>query len=100
MSWKQIRTIALSHLSAAELRAYVMTDSKLLLNAGWESDILAIELQAPVDLKCNFGPRICPSGRQDFRLVAIIWLPFFRSVLAAIPKIFIALLVLDLLRPR
>jgi DNA modification methylase len=51
LGWKQVPTIALSHLSEAERRAYVLADNKLALNAGWDRDILAIELQALVDLE-------------------------------------------------
>ena len=51
IGWKQVPTIALSHLSAAERRAYVLADNKLALNAGWDKEILAIELQALVDLE-------------------------------------------------
>lgn len=46
-----VPTIALSHLSAEERRAYVIADNKLALNAGWNREILAIELQALVDLE-------------------------------------------------
>ncbi len=45
-----VPTIKLSHLSATERRAYVLADNKLALNAGWDKEILAIELQALVDL--------------------------------------------------
>ena len=50
LGWKAVPTIALSHLSATERRAYVLADNKLALNAGWDRDVLAIELQALVDL--------------------------------------------------
>ena len=43
---KSVPTLALSHLSATERRAYVLADNKLALNAGWDKEILAIELQA------------------------------------------------------
>ncbi len=46
----QVPTIALSHLSDAERRAYVLADNKLALNAGWDNEILAIELQGLIDL--------------------------------------------------
>lgn len=46
-----VPTLKLSHLSAAERRAYVLADNKLALNAGWDQEILAIELQALVDLQ-------------------------------------------------
>ncbi len=51
LGWEKVPTIALSHLSAAERRAYVLVDNKYALNAGWDKDILAIELQALVDLE-------------------------------------------------
>lgn len=47
---KYVPTLRLSHLSAAERRAYVLADNKLALNAGWNQDLLAIELQALIDL--------------------------------------------------
>jgi DNA modification methylase len=50
LGWKSVPTLALSHLSEAERRAYVLADNKLALNAGWDREILAIELQGLVDL--------------------------------------------------
>jgi len=40
----------LSHLSQNEVRAYILADNKLALNAGWDTEILAIELQALIDI--------------------------------------------------
>lgn len=48
---RAVPTLALSHLSEVERRAYVLADNKLALNAGWDKEILAIELQALVDLE-------------------------------------------------
>src|SRR3546814_567098 len=45
-----VPTVRLSHLSAAERKAYMIADNKLALNAGWDQEILAIELQTLVDL--------------------------------------------------
>jgi ParB-like chromosome segregation protein Spo0J len=45
-----VPTLRLSHLSGAERRAYVLADNKLALNAGWDQEILAIELQGLIDL--------------------------------------------------
>jgi DNA modification methylase len=53
---KTVPTLALSHLSEAERRAYVMADNKLALNAGWDREILAIELQGLIDL--DFGVEV------------------------------------------
>ena len=47
---KTVPTLALSHLTETERRAYVLADNKLALNAGWDREILAIELQGLVDL--------------------------------------------------
>ncbi len=44
-------TLSLSHLSETERRAYVLADNKLALNAGWDKETLAIELQALIDLE-------------------------------------------------
>jgi hypothetical protein len=51
LGMKTVPTLALSHLTDAERRAYVLADNKLALNAGWDKEILAIELQALVDLE-------------------------------------------------
>jgi hypothetical protein len=45
-----VPTLKLSHLSAAERRAYVLADNKLAMNAGWDNEILATELQALIDI--------------------------------------------------
>lgn len=49
LGMESVPTLALSHLSEAERRAYVLADNKLALNAGWDSEILAIELQGLLD---------------------------------------------------
>lgn len=45
-----VPTICLKDLSEAEIRAYVIVDNKLAENAGWDREILAIELQGLVEL--------------------------------------------------
>jgi DNA modification methylase len=45
-----VPTLKLSNMNAAERRAYVLADNKLALNAGWDVEILATELQALVEL--------------------------------------------------
>jgi hypothetical protein len=41
----QVPTIRLENLSENEIRAYIIADNKLAEQAGWDQDILAIELQ-------------------------------------------------------
>ena len=56
LGWNSVPTIALSHQTDAERRAYVLDDNKLALNAGWDRENLAIELQALVDLDFDVEP--------------------------------------------
>jgi DNA modification methylase len=67
LGWKTVPTLALSHLSDAERRAYVLADNKLALNAGWDKEILAIELQALVDL--DFGIEVTGFSLAEIDLV-------------------------------
>lgn len=46
---KEIPTLRLSHLSPAQRRAYRLADNKLALNAGWDTEMLAIEFQGLID---------------------------------------------------
>jgi DNA modification methylase len=46
----EVPTLRLSHLSAAERRAYVIADNRLAEKAGWDREVLAIELQGLIDL--------------------------------------------------
>jgi ParB-like nuclease domain len=48
---KQVPTLRLSNLSPADRRAYVIADNRLAQLAGWDRELLAIELQGLVDLK-------------------------------------------------
>jgi len=46
---KSVPTLALSHLSKTERRAYILADNKLALNAGWDNELLAIQFQGLLD---------------------------------------------------
>src|SRR5579864_3878582 len=46
---EEVPTVRLSHLSDADKKAYILADNKLAENAGWDREILAIELQSLVD---------------------------------------------------
>lgn len=46
---REVPTLRLSHLNPEQRRAYVLADNKLALNAGWDQEILAIELQGLID---------------------------------------------------
>src|SRR3984893_5419155 len=42
----EVPVIVLSHLSESQKRAYIIADNKLALNAGWDEDMLRLELAA------------------------------------------------------
>jgi DNA modification methylase len=42
---KEIPTVCVSHLSPAQIRAYLIADNKLAENAGWDIDLLTAELK-------------------------------------------------------
>jgi DNA modification methylase len=50
LNLKTIPTVRLSHLSETEKKAYILADNRLAEKAGWDNDLLAIELQGLVDL--------------------------------------------------
>jgi DNA modification methylase len=53
-----VPTIRLDHLSDAERRAYVIADNRLAELAGWDREILRIELQGLADLDLDFDIEI------------------------------------------
>lgn len=44
LGMRKVPTIELAHLTANQRRAYVIADNKLALNAGWDMDLLKLEL--------------------------------------------------------
>lgn len=45
LEMKEVPCLRLSHLTDAQKKAYVIADNKLALNAGWDDEMLAIELR-------------------------------------------------------
>src|SRR4051794_8467518 len=45
-----VPTVRIAHLSDADKRAYILADNKLAEKAGWDREILAIELQALTEI--------------------------------------------------
>src|SRR6202140_5299830 len=43
---REVPVIILDHLSEAQKRAYILADNQLALNAGWDEDLLRVELAA------------------------------------------------------
>jgi DNA modification methylase len=51
LGYDGVPTLRIAHLSEAEKRAYVVADNRLAELAGWDREILAIELQGLIDLE-------------------------------------------------
>lgn len=47
---KEVPTIELSNLTDTQKKAYIIADNKLALNAGWDEELLKLELQSLKDL--------------------------------------------------
>ena len=50
LGMSDIPTVRLSQMTEVDRRAYVIADNKLALNAGWDSEVLAGEMQALIEI--------------------------------------------------
>ena len=50
LGWQEVPTLRVEHLDEAEKRAYILADNRLAEEAGWDKEMLAIELQGLIDL--------------------------------------------------
>jgi len=64
---EQVPCIMLDHLTETQKRAYVIADNKLALNAGWDEELLRVEIE---DLKLD-GVDIDLLGFSDSELDAL-----------------------------
>jgi hypothetical protein len=55
---ESVPTIRLEDMTEAEIRAYVIADNRLAENAGWDRELLAIELQYLCELDLDFDVTI------------------------------------------
>ena len=55
---KHVPTIRIENMSEAQKRAYVIADNRLAENAGWDAELLAIELQALTQIELGFDVEI------------------------------------------
>lgn len=55
MGEEWVPTIQLAHLSAEQRRAYILADNKLALDAGWDDDLLRLELGELTGLGFNIA---------------------------------------------
>ena len=65
----EVPTVRLDHLSEVERRAYILADNKLAENAGWDREILAIELQHLLEIETEFDLTITGFATAEIDLV-------------------------------
>jgi 16S rRNA G966 N2-methylase RsmD len=49
LGWSVVPALRIEHLSETEKRAYILADNRLAEDAGWDQEILAIELQGLIE---------------------------------------------------
>jgi DNA modification methylase len=54
LGFSNVPTLQLSHLTREQIRTYVIADNQLALNAGWDSEILSLELGELLELDPEF----------------------------------------------
>ena len=64
----EVPVIVLDHLSETQKRGYVITDNQLALNAGWDDELLRLELQALAALEFDVNVL----GFEDAELAALL----------------------------
>lgn len=68
LKMKEVPCLRLSHLTDAQKKAYVIADNKLALNAGWNDEMLAVELQELSDADFDLSL----TGFDDAELAALL----------------------------
>lgn len=71
LKWCSVPCARLEHMTHEQARAFVIADNQLALNAGWDEDLLAEELQALLDIP-NLGFDIGAIGFSVPQLDALI----------------------------
>ena len=57
-----VPTVRLTDMTEAQLRAYVIADNRLAENAGWDRDLLALELQSLSELSLEIDVTLTGVG--------------------------------------
>jgi len=69
LGMEEVPTIRLDQMSEAQKRAYVLADNKLAENAGWDRELLALELQYLTELELDFDVTITGFETAEIDLI-------------------------------
>ena len=50
LGYEEVPTLDLSHLTDAQRKAFIIADNKIALNAGWDEELLKVEIEALQDM--------------------------------------------------
>ena len=67
-----VPTIQLDHLSPEQIRAYVIADNRLAENAGWDRDLLALELQGLTELDLDLDFDLTVTGFETAEIDLLV----------------------------
>ena len=70
LNWAEVPTLRVAHLNEAEKRAYILADNRLAEEAGWDQEMLAIELQGLIELDFSIELAGFDTSEVDFVLDA------------------------------
>jgi ParB-like chromosome segregation protein Spo0J len=73
LALQEVPTIELRGLTEAQARAYVLADNKLALNAGWDTELLALELERITDM--GFDAKLAGFSEADLEHLLRGWEP-------------------------
>ena len=63
LGWQEVPTLRVEHLDETEKRAYVLADNRLAEEAGWDKEMLAIELQGLIEMLNAQRRYLLPAGQ-------------------------------------
>ena len=66
---EQVPTARLEDMTEGQIRAYIIADNKLAENAGWDREVLAIELQGLIELDLDFDVSITGFEAPEFDIL-------------------------------
>jgi hypothetical protein len=69
LAMDRVPTVLLEHLTEVELRAYRLADNRLAEKAGWDAEILKIELQGLAELELDFDLEIAGFETAEIDLI-------------------------------
>lgn len=83
----EIPCLRLAHLSEAQKRAYVIADNKLALNAGWDEEMLALEMKDLAEMEFDLGLTGFDPGEIDELLAGLEATPEGKTEADAVPEV-------------